>query len=169
MAANVVGQFTSAIERDQMSFSVKLKGFTTKDQAIEFLRWYEGGGEQYFYDHLSIVGKNPKDGCNIVCSHKGNSGRYWDENNGEISAFVNKMRDLAKVIEELLQVIPLDKDDFRADLKSCHQIALFSAPELMYLRWESAAEILAEYMDLDETKHNDWEKKVIDIWLNKEQ
>ena len=68
-----------------MEFSVKLTGFRTLEQAIEFLDWYEGGGEQQFYDHLQIVDKSPRDGCNVDVSYKGNSGCY-DVNGGEVSA-----------------------------------------------------------------------------------
>lgn len=60
-------------------FKVTIDGFKTKEQALEFLNWYEGGGEQQFYDHLYDVDKTPIDGCLINVSRKGNSGRYYDE------------------------------------------------------------------------------------------
>lgn len=44
-------------------FSVLFKGFKTKEQAECFVRWYEGIGEQYFYDHLDICGYT-----NIPCN-----------------------------------------------------------------------------------------------------
>jgi hypothetical protein len=72
-----------------MTFKVTLTGFKTKEQAKEFLKWYEGGGEQEFYDHLDIVGKNPDDGCTINIHRKGfkritpniseSNGCYYDE------------------------------------------------------------------------------------------
>ena len=62
-----------------MSFKVIVDGFKTKKQAKEFLSWYEGGGEQQFYDHLDIVGKSPDDGCNIDVCRKGNTEKYYDE------------------------------------------------------------------------------------------
>lgn len=67
---------------------VTLKGFKNKKQALEFLRWYEGGGEQMFYDHLQIVDMSPEDGCNIDLGHKGNSKSYWDEIENQLIAYV---------------------------------------------------------------------------------
>ena len=69
-------------------FSAKLEGFKTQEQALEFIKWYEGGGEQQFWDHLHDVGMSPKDGCNIDVRHPGNTGRYYDLNDSEISAKV---------------------------------------------------------------------------------
>lgn len=46
-------------------YNVLIKGFKTQKQAEEFLNWYEGGGEQQFYDHLDCVDMSPEDGCNI--------------------------------------------------------------------------------------------------------
>lgn len=51
-------------------FNVLIKGFKTKKQATEFLTWYEGGGEQQFFDHLDIVGLSIEDGCNINVDKK---------------------------------------------------------------------------------------------------
>ena len=44
---------------------VLIKGFKSAAQAQAFLDWYEGGGEQAFYDHLDIIGLDAEDGCNI--------------------------------------------------------------------------------------------------------
>ena len=67
-----------------MNYSVKINGFRTKEQAIEFMNWYEGGGEQQFYDHLYCVEKDPKDGCDVDMLYKGNAG-FYDDNGNEIS------------------------------------------------------------------------------------
>lgn len=61
-----------------MTFKVVIEGFKTKEQALEFLHWYEGGAEQQFDDHLDIVGKDRDDGCYIDVTRKGNTGRYYD-------------------------------------------------------------------------------------------
>lgn len=53
-----------------MTFKVVLEGFKTKKQALEFLHWYEGSGEQQFYDHLDIMEMHKEDGCNIDVSQK---------------------------------------------------------------------------------------------------
>ena len=60
-------------------FKITIGGFKTKKQAKEFLDWYEGGGEQQFYEHLDIIGKSADNGCNINVSRKGNNGRYFDD------------------------------------------------------------------------------------------
>ena len=67
---------------------VTIDGFKTPEQAMEFLNWYEGGGEQYFYDHLDIVGKTPDDGCNIDVRHKGNHLCYDVDEEGNVTAYV---------------------------------------------------------------------------------
>lgn len=61
------------------TFKVTIDGFKTKEQALAFLSWYEGGGEQTFYEYLDIVGKDQNNGCNINIHRKGNSGYYYDE------------------------------------------------------------------------------------------
>lgn len=53
-------------------FKVTIQGFKTKAQALRFLEWYEGGGEQAFYEHLNIIDKDPDDGCSIDVNFKGN-------------------------------------------------------------------------------------------------
>lgn len=68
-----------------MSFTAALSGFKTEEQALEFIRWYEGGGEQAFYDHLQDRDMSTKNGWSVNVSRKGNSGRYWDVNNNTIS------------------------------------------------------------------------------------
>jgi hypothetical protein len=64
-------------------YSVTIKGFKTAEQAKEFLNWYEGGGEQQFYEHLDIVELSPDDGCNINCRKgyevEGNNITAWVE------------------------------------------------------------------------------------------
>jgi len=61
-------------------FEVTFKGFKTKKQAKAFLDWYEGCGEQQFYDHLDICNLSTEDGCNINVQRKGNTGKYYDIN-----------------------------------------------------------------------------------------
>jgi len=57
---------------EEGKFQVTIKGFKTERQALEFLQWYEGGGEQAFGDHLDIVDMTSDDGCYIDVNHKGN-------------------------------------------------------------------------------------------------
>lgn len=62
-----------------MPFKVIIDGFKTKEQAKAFMNWYEGGGEQYFDDHLDIIGLDKNNGCNVDMMRKGNTGKYYDE------------------------------------------------------------------------------------------
>ena len=34
--------------------------FDTPEEAAEFISWYDGGGEQLYYEHLDIIGKERK-------------------------------------------------------------------------------------------------------------
>lgn len=62
-------------------FSVTIGNFRTKKQALEFLDWYEGGGEQQFHDHIEIVGLNPNDGCyiNVLKTYEINGNNIYAE------------------------------------------------------------------------------------------
>ena len=65
------------------TYSATLKGFKTPEQAEEFISWYEGGGEQAFYEHLQCVGEfSPDDGCNVDVRKK------YVRKDGNITAFV---------------------------------------------------------------------------------
>lgn len=62
--------------------SVTICGFKTNKQAEEFIKWYEGAGEQFFYEHLDIKGMSASNGCLVDVTHKGNSGSYYHEDSG---------------------------------------------------------------------------------------
>lgn len=76
------------------------------------------------------------------------------------------MRDLCKVIENMLEVIPTTETGFIQGLKSCHSSAAFSAPELMGLRWERTVEVMQDYMPDNSDAHTweEWQRQVIDAW-----
>lgn len=65
-----------------MTVSVTLNGFKNEKQALEFLNWFEGGGEQFFYDHLQIREMSTKDGWGVDIHHKGNYKYYIDRVDG---------------------------------------------------------------------------------------
>lgn len=71
-----------------MTVSVTFSGFKTEKQALEFISWYEGGGEQFFYDHLQTVGLSTNNGCNVDVQHKGNHKYYIDRVPGGFMAKV---------------------------------------------------------------------------------
>lgn len=56
-------------------------------------------------------------------------------------------RDLSKVIDEILTVIPSNETSARARLESIQNSALFTAPELMVHRWRDAADALQAAAD----------------------
>lgn len=67
-----------------MSVEVKIKGFKNKEYALAFIQWYEGQGEQWFYDYLLNTDREPI-ATNVDVTHTGNSGRYWDEDEKSIT------------------------------------------------------------------------------------
>ena len=76
------------------------------------------------------------------------------------------MRNLATVIEQMINVIPRDNAEFIAELESRLSSVHYSAPELMGLRWRSVAGTLSDYISQDETLWTDWQKEVVKIWMN---
>jgi hypothetical protein len=59
-------------------FSVTIAGFKNKEDALTFLEWYEGSGEQSFDDWVAC--EDPHDiPTNVDVSYKGNTGSYYDE------------------------------------------------------------------------------------------
>lgn len=61
-----------------MSFKVTLDGFKTKQQAREFLNWYENEGEQSFAECLEMRGHSADDGCMIDVHRQGNTNMFYD-------------------------------------------------------------------------------------------
>ncbi len=77
------------------------------------------------------------------------------------------MRNLIKVIESMLLAIPSSEEALIADLENVKSSTEYSAPELMGLRWETAADILEDSFPEKIEDFNDWQKKVANIWLDK--
>lgn len=71
------------------TFSVTLRGFKTKDAALRFLQWYEGAGEQQFYEHLDIRGEPKDEGCTVDVANQDSSGFFFDETD---EGFVAKLK-----------------------------------------------------------------------------
>lgn len=74
------------------------------------------------------------------------------------------MRDLAQVIDQLLNVVPAHLM-LRNALEAEKASVLFSAPELMDLRWRHTAMVLEEH--IPEELQEPWQKQVAAIWQNK--
>jgi hypothetical protein len=68
-------------------FSVKIDGFKSRKQALAFLKWYEGQGEQWFYDYCAETDNDTRN-TNIDLSVFDDQGRYWTENGNDIVARV---------------------------------------------------------------------------------
>jgi hypothetical protein len=73
------------------------------------------------------------------------------------------MRDLFKVVEQILSLVPEDKTDFIQSLNSIRTSVAVAAPEMMQFWWSSCAAVLEEYILSEEY---DWEKEIIKIWQN---
>lgn len=83
------------------------------------------------------------------------------------------MRSLVEVIDKMKEVIPACEGSMLTCLNTARSSALFAAPELMYIFWNEVAECLEDrFGHLPEhelMQEGSWERKVLDIWMNKEQ
>lgn len=85
-------------------------------------------------------------------------------------------RDLVKVIDRMVEVIPVSEDILLKQLDSARSSALYTSPETMGLRWARVAELLqdrfCEYVgEVPQEPKLDagsWEEQVFNIWMNKE-
>lgn len=82
-------------------------------------------------------------------------------------ALGEKMRQLSTVINQMLSVIPSDKTDFIADLNRNLDSVMYSAPELMWMRWRNVADTLADHISPDVEMWTTWQKEVVEIWMGK--
>jgi hypothetical protein len=77
------------------------------------------------------------------------------------------MRNLIEVIHQMQKQIPLSEERFHAALKSQEESILYSAPELMQLRWHETSYIINDFIHCPPDQLNEWQKKVVDIWMDK--
>jgi len=76
------------------------------------------------------------------------------------------MRNLAKVIDQMLIHIPPEEKAFISGLNSDKDSYRYTSPETIVLRWRSVAGTLQYYMGnppFDEP----WKQKVVDIWMDR--
>lgn len=66
------------------------------------------------------------------------------------------MRDLPQLIESMLLFVPQEEKAIIEKLKNVQQSALFSAPELMPIRWSSLQEVLMEFLSEFNSETPEW-------------
>ena len=76
------------------------------------------------------------------------------------------MRNLGAVIDQMLAVIPSSEDRLITSLLSNKASFVTTSPETVRLRWECTAETLEIHLG-DEEPTEGWQKKVVDIWMDK--
>lgn len=74
------------------------------------------------------------------------------------------MRDLCKVIDDILEVVPESYSLFRHDLLALRSSTEFSAPEMMNNWWWEVADCLAFYV---EDCDGPWQTEVHRVWKGK--
>lgn len=82
------------------------------------------------------------------------------------------MRNLVKVIDQMLAVIPLSEGRLIAQLKSNQSSALYTSPETMGFRWATTTETLRDRFghleDHEVMREGSWTRQLFDIWMDKE-
>lgn len=76
------------------------------------------------------------------------------------------MRNLITVIDQMIAIIPQSESELIADLLSIKESCKFTAPEIVSVRWRSAAETLTYFIPEHKDKMSDWQKKVFNIWMD---
>lgn len=80
-----------------------------------------------------------------------------------------KPRDLSAVLGDVLGIVPMSHVELKQALESVRDSTLFSAPELLRIRWQEAAYVLKHYFPSEEKDFEDWHRKIINMWQNKVQ
>ncbi len=75
-------------------------------------------------------------------------------------------RDIAKVVESILQIIPADQDSLRRDLTTLVRRAGYIAPEVMHVAWRGGTDLLHFYFPAP-ADLLPWQQSVVDIWSDK--
>ncbi len=79
---------------------------------------------------------------------------------------MNPPRDIAKVIDAMLAVIPTGMLELRTELRAVSSKAGYVAPEIMNMVWANGTEILVRHLPPPD-KLVPWQKHAIDIWTGK--
>lgn len=75
------------------------------------------------------------------------------------------MRDLSKVISDILEVIPKPEEDLIISLCKIRESVRYSAPELINMWWNETHSVLIDCITENPTQ--DWEYKVWSIFTTK--
>lgn len=77
------------------------------------------------------------------------------------------MRDIFKVINDIMNVVPAKEKDFREDLLRIEESAMYTAPEAMMSRWKQLSSIFSAYIPYPATE--EWHDLAIDIFMDKKK
>jgi hypothetical protein len=80
-----------------------------------------------------------------------------------------KVRNLEDVIDQMTPFIPQDEEGFLSALDSIKKSAIVSAPEMRRHWWFTAAYTLTAHLPNENEPFNEWQCRVRDIWLNKNE
>jgi hypothetical protein len=78
------------------------------------------------------------------------------------------MRDISKVIDDMLEAIPKDEADIRARLEYVKYKVPYTAPEAMMDRWHECLDVLTFYRRRFVDNPSDWVERVRRIWTDEE-
>lgn len=78
------------------------------------------------------------------------------------------MRNLFVVIDEIIKLIPDDhtEDVLISRLRSIQNSFNYTSPELIGLSWQRTAEVLMDSFGIKEELFSDWQKRIINLWMN---
>ena len=89
----------------------------------------------------------------------------------QLNFMEKKMRDIATVIDRMLEVIPKNpstSNNIRMELNSIKDSAGYCPPESIHHLWYRGSELLwREFDGLDPVDLTGWERTVVDIWMDK--
>lgn len=74
------------------------------------------------------------------------------------------MRDLFKVMDAILAIVPSDFPGLRGDLEKRRASLIYTAPECMGDRWHEVGHILASHIEIDWENMLDWQREIARIW-----
>ena len=79
-----------------------------------------------------------------------------------------KHRYLPKVIDQMIALVPNDgSENVLIDaLQNAKSSAEYSAPENIAMHWERTAHVLMDSFGIKEELFSDWQKRIINIWMN---
>jgi hypothetical protein len=76
------------------------------------------------------------------------------------------MRDLSKVLNDILEVIPKPEEDLIISLCKIRESIRYSAPELISMWWDEAHGTLIDYVSITKPM-KDWEYRVWSIFTTR--